>query len=104
MGHLIFCMESASVAKLHYMISMKSTLWCQLKDMFQLIVTHQAIEKVKIQLKDTPTKVYAIGAMLFLLKVPLEVLQNLNKKSNKRSVPINRTLSSNWHQRVNVKC
>ena len=29
-----------------------------------------------VQLKDTPTKVYAIGAKLFLSKVPLEVLQN----------------------------
>ena len=29
-----------------------------------------------IQLIDTPTKVYAIGARLFLSKVPLEVLQN----------------------------
>ena len=28
------------------------------------------------QLKDTPTKVYAIGVELFLSKVPLEVLQN----------------------------
>ena len=44
--------------------------------MFQLIVTHQAIEKVKIQLKDTPTKAYVIGDKLFLSKVPLEVLQN----------------------------
>ena len=44
--------------------------------MFQLIVTPQGIEKVTIQLKDTPTKVYAIGAKLFLSKVPLEVLQN----------------------------
>ena len=52
------------------------TLWCQLEDMFQLIVTPQGIEKVMIQLKDTPTKVYAIGAELFLSKVPLEVLQN----------------------------
>ena len=52
------------------------TLWCQLEDMFQLIVTPQGIEKVLIQLKDTPTKVYAIGAELFLSKVPLEVLQN----------------------------
>ena len=33
-------------------------------------------EKVTIQLIDTPTKVYAIGAKLFLSKVPLEVLQN----------------------------
>ena len=52
------------------------TLWFQLEDMFQLIVTPQGIEKVTIQLKDTPTKVYTIGAKLFLLKVPLEVLQN----------------------------
>ena len=51
------------------------TLWCQLEDMFQLIVTPQGIEKVMIQLIDTPTKVYAIGARLFLSKVPLEVLQ-----------------------------
>ena len=29
-----------------------------------------------IQLIDTPTKVYTIGARLFLSKVPLEVLQN----------------------------
>ena len=48
------------------------TLWFQLEDMFQLIVTHQGMN----QLKDTPTKVYAIGAELFLSKVPLEVLQN----------------------------
>ena len=34
------------------------TLWFQLEDMFQLIVTPQGIEKVTIQLKDTPTKVY----------------------------------------------
>ena len=52
------------------------TLWCQLEDMFQLIVTPQGIDKVTIQLIDTPTKVYAIGARLFLSKVPLEVLQN----------------------------
>ena len=54
----------------------KSTLWCQLEDMFQLIVTPQGIEKDTIKLEDTPTKVYAIGARLFLSKVPLEVLQN----------------------------
>ena len=53
-----------------------NTLWFQLEDMFQLIVTPQGIEKVTIQLIDTPTKVYAIGARLFLSKVPLEVLQN----------------------------
>ena len=44
--------------------------------MFQLTVTPQGNEKVTIQLIDTPTKVYAIGASLFLSKVPLEVLQN----------------------------
>ena len=53
-----------------------TTLWCQLEDMFQLIVTAQGIEKVTIQLKDTPTKVYAISARLFRSKVPVEVLQN----------------------------
>ena len=40
--------------------------------MFQLIVTPQGIKKVTIQLIDTPTKVYAIGAWLFLSRVPLE--------------------------------
>ena len=45
--------------------------------MFQLIVMPQGIEKVTSQSKDTPTKVYAIGAKLILSKVPLEVLQNL---------------------------
>ena len=82
--------------------------------MFQLIVTPQGIEKVTIQLIDTLLKVYAIGARLFLSKVPLEVLQNWvliqliliasyfgkSTGSNKRSVPINRTVSSNWNQRV----
>ena len=52
------------------------TLWFQLKDMFRLIVTPQGIEKVTIQLKDTLTKVYAIGANLSLSKLPLEVIQN----------------------------
>ena len=36
----------------------KSTLWCQLEDIFQLTVTPQGIEKVAIQLIDTPTKVW----------------------------------------------
>ena len=57
-------------------VDIRATLWFQLEDMFQLIVTPQGIEKVMIQLKDTPSKVYAIGAELFLSKVPLEVLQN----------------------------
>ena len=52
-----------------------NTLWFQLEEMFQLIGTPQGIEQVAVQLKDTPPKVYAIGAKLFLLKVPLEVLQ-----------------------------
>ena len=53
------------------------TLWLQLEDMFQLIVMPQGIEKVTIQLKDTPTKIYAIGdKLLSLSKVPLEELQN----------------------------
>ena len=51
-------------------------LWLQLENMFQLTVTPQGIEKVTIQLVDTPTKVYAIGARLFSSKVPPEVLQN----------------------------
>ena len=50
-------------------------LWCQLEDLFQLLVMPQGIEKVLIQLIDTPSKVYSIGAELFLSKVPLEVLQ-----------------------------
>ena len=50
-----------------------TTIWLQLENMFQLIVTPQGIEKVTIQLKDTPTKVYA---KLILSKVPLKVLQN----------------------------
>ena len=40
------------------------------------ITTPQGIEQVTIQLKDTLGKVYAIGAKLFISKVPLEVLQN----------------------------
>ena len=52
------------------------TLWFQLEDMFPLIVMPQGMEKVTIHLKDTPTKVYAIGARLFLSKVPQEVLRN----------------------------
>ena len=52
------------------------TLWFQLEDMFQLVGTPQGIEKVMIQLKDTPTKVYAVAVKLCLSKVPLEVLQN----------------------------
>ena len=55
----------------------QTTLWFQLKDMFQLIVTPQGIEKVTFQSNDTPTKGHAIDATnLFSSKVPLEVLQN----------------------------
>ena len=53
------------------------TLWCQLEDMFQLIVMPQGIGKVTIQLIDTPTKVYMQYVLgCFLSKVHLEVLQN----------------------------
>ena len=100
-----------------FFLRVGSTLWCQLQDMFQLIVTPQGIEKVMIQLIDTPAKVYAIGARLFLSKVPPEVLQNWvliqlivtprlilwkSTGSNKRCVPINGTVSSNWNQRVKL--
>ena len=44
--------------------------------MFLLIAMPQGNEKVTFQLKDTPTKVYAVGAVLILSKVPLEVLRN----------------------------
>ena len=44
--------------------------------MFQLIVMSQGIEKVMIQIKNTFKGIFAIGAELFLSKVPLEVLQN----------------------------
>ena len=84
--------------------------------MFQLIVTPQGIEKVTIQLVDTPTKVYAIGAKLFFSKVPLEVHQKFsidpinshasyigNTWSNQRNVPINRTVPFNWNQRVHCE-
>ena len=46
--------------------SYQGTLWFQLEDLFQLMVMTQGIEKVAIQLKDTPTKVYAIGAQYWL--------------------------------------
>ena len=81
------------------------TLWSQLEDMFQLIVTPQGIKKVAIQLIDTPTKVCAIGARLFLSKVPLRSASKLgidpinshasyfgkSTGSNKRSVVTNTT-------------
>ena len=67
-----------------------------------------------IQLKDTPTKVYAIGAELFFIKGTPRSASKLSidpinshascigksTQSNKRSVSINRTVSSNWNQRV----
>ena len=94
----------------------KYALWFQLEDMFQLIVTHQGIEKITIQLKDTPTKVYAIGAEFFFIKGAPRSASKLSidpinshasyfgksTGSNKRSVPIYRTVSFNWHQRVSM--
>ena len=73
-----------------------------------------SMEKVTIQLKDTPTKVYAIGAKLFFIKGAPRSASKLsidpinshasyigkNTGSNKRNVPINRNMSSNWNQRV----
>ena len=50
--------------------------WFQLEDMFQLIGMPQGIQQVRVQLKDTHTKVYAIGAKMFFSKVPLEMLAN----------------------------
>ena len=42
---------------------MLGTLWFQLEDMFQLIEKPQGIiHQVTVQLKDTPTLVYSIGA------------------------------------------
>ena len=81
--------------------------------MFQLIITPQGIEKVTIQIKDTPTKVYAIGAKCFIKGAPRSAsklsIDPINSHasyigkstgSNKRSAPSNRTVSSNWNQRV----
>ena len=83
--------------------------------MFQLIVMPQGIEKVTIQLVDTPTKVYEIGARFFIKgasrsasKLGIDPINShtsyfeKSTGSNKRSVPINRPVSSNWHQRVRV--
>ena len=79
------------------------------------MVTPQGNEKVTIQLKDTLTKVYAIGAKLFLSGAPRSAsklsIDPINSHasyfgkstgSNKRSVPINGTVSSNWNQRVDA--
>ena len=79
--------------------------------MFQLIVTPQGIEKVTIQLIDTPTKVYVIGARLFLSSASKLGIDSINSHasyfdkstgSNKRSVPNSRTLPSYWNQRVHI--
>ena len=85
------------------------TLWCRLEDMFQLIVTPQGIEKVTIQLKDTPTKVYTIGAKLFFIKgapksawkLSIDLITNSHSSYvGKSTGSINGTVSSNWNQRV----
>ena len=44
--------------------------------MFLLMVTPQDIDTSHKPIKNTPTKVYAIGVKLLLSKVPLEELQN----------------------------
>ena len=66
-------------SSLVYSIKKLGTLWCRLEDMFQLLVTPQGIEKVTIQLVDTPKKVYAVGARLFLSKVFLAFNHNLHQ-------------------------
>ena len=90
--------------------SKQTTLWYQLEDMFQLIVTAQGIEKVTIKLIDTPTKVCQVvfikGAPRSALKLGIDPINSHasyfgeSTGSNKRSVLINRTVSSNWNQRV----
>ena len=78
--------------------------------MFQLIVTPQGIEKVTIQLKDTPKNVRYVnsikGAHRSASKLAIDPINShtsyIGKRtgSNKRSVPINGTVSFNWNQRV----
>ena len=63
--------------------------------MFQLIVMPQGIEKVTIQFIDTPTKVYAIGARLFLSKVPLEVQKLGIDPINSHASYIGKSIGSN---------
>ena len=47
----------------HFFNTKVFTPWFQLEGMFQLMITPQGIERVTIQLKDTPTKVYALGGV-----------------------------------------
>ena len=47
-----------------------STPWSQLDDVLQLIGTPQGIEEIIVQLKDTLTKVYVIGAEGDTLRMP----------------------------------
>ena len=92
------------------------TLWFQLEDMLQLLVTPQGIEKVTIQLKDTPDKRMANRCQVIFIKGALRIASKLSidpfkshasyirksAGSNKRNMPINRTVSSYWNQRVLV--
>ena len=73
----------------------------------------QGIDKVMIQLKDTPTKVYAIDEKDDFIKGsrcaskfcidPNNRHNSYFRKctgSNKRNVPIKRAVSCNWNRRV----
>ena len=52
-----------------------STQWFQLEIIFQLVGMPHCYEQVTVRSKGTPTKLYALGAKLFLSRVALEVLQ-----------------------------
>ena len=51
----LFKLKSTFDAAVALYVKLGITLWYQLEDMFQLIVMPQGIEKVTIQLIDTPT-------------------------------------------------
>ena len=67
---MMFYLTICTIGRTCHVKSLATTLWFQLEDMFQLIVIPQSIENVTIQLNDTPTKVYAIGAKLFCQRCP----------------------------------
>ena len=75
-----------------------TTLWFQLEDMFQLIVTAQGNEKVTIQLKDTPTKGNRYWVLIQLIVMPPHILQK--GQSQIKEMCRLEEPSSNWNQRV----
>ena len=92
----------------------RRTLWCQLEDMFQLIVMPQGIEKSHDQINRHTYKgicnrclvVFIKGAPKSASKLGIDPIYSpasyfgKSTGSNQRSVPINRTVSSNRNQRV----